>query len=149
MTSPGDCGLHASAVAVAEGGGMPRGLLILGPSGSGKSGLALRLLALGARLVADDRTLIALRCGRLIARAPAATRGLIEARGVGLLRAPALDEAALALVVDLGQTETARLPPPRHWRALGCALPLLHAVEGTSFPAALVTYLRHGRSEVP
>ncbi|WP_331459605.1 HPr kinase/phosphorylase [Paracoccus liaowanqingii] len=70
--------LHATTVAL-EG----RGLVILGPSGSGKSGLALELMAVGAVLVADDRTDLRLQQGRLIAQAPPALSGRIEARGWG------------------------------------------------------------------
>lgn len=132
--------LHASCVAV-DG----RGLLILGPSGAGKSSLALRLLALGARLVADDRTEVTAVGGRLIARCPPAIRGLIEARGVGLLRAEAMDEAPIALVADLGQTEDQRLPPPRRLRILGCDLDLVLHAQNDHFPQALLLYLRHGR----
>lgn len=132
--------LHASCVAV-DG----RGLLILGPSGAGKSSLALRLLALGARLVADDRTEVTAVGGRLIARCPPAIRGLIEARGVGLLRAEAMDEAPIALVADLGQTEDQRLPPPRRLTILGCDLDLVLHAQNDHFPQALLLYLRHGR----
>jgi HPr kinase/phosphorylase len=80
-----------------------RGVLLVGPSGAGKSALALRLIALGAELVADDRTLVARHGDRLVAAAPASGHGLIEARGVGLLRLPALGAVPLALAVDLGQ----------------------------------------------
>jgi HPr kinase/phosphorylase len=69
--------LHASVVAV-DGAGV----LILGASGAGKSGLALRMIALGALLVSDDQVLLE-RCGDvLVARAPETLSGLIEARGV-------------------------------------------------------------------
>ena len=141
--------LHASCVAVVPGGGRPgRGLLILGPSGAGKSTLALRLVGLGARLVADDRTELGRRGDRVIASCPAAIRGLIEARGLGLLRLPALAEAEVALAVDLGQQETRRLPPPRHRRVLGLDVPLLHAVETSCFPEALMLYLQHGKGSM-
>jgi HPr kinase/phosphorylase len=101
--------LHASAVALAG-----RGVLILGGSGSGKSALALRLIATGARLVADDRVLIRGRSdGALIAAAPAAIAGLIEARFVGILRAPHVAEAPVSLVVDLDAAAEARLPQKR------------------------------------
>ncbi|WP_102224078.1 HPr kinase/phosphorylase [Acidimangrovimonas sediminis] len=132
--------IHASCVAL-EG----RGVLILGPSGAGKSALALQLMALGARLVADDRTSLMPRGGRLIARAPAAIFGRIEARGIGILAADALDEAEIALAVDLGATETSRLPPERVFTAQGCAVPLCHGPATGHFPAALVQYLRAGR----
>jgi HPr kinase/phosphorylase len=132
--------LHASCVAV-EG----RGLLILGPSGSGKSALALRLIGRGADLVADDRTEISLREGGLMARCPTPIAGLIEARGVGLLRAPTLAEARVALVADLGQAESQRLPPDRRITILGCEVGLVLQVQNDHFPDALMLYLRHGR----
>jgi HPr kinase/phosphorylase len=78
--------------------------------------------------------------------APEAVRGLIEARGVGLLRAEALDEAPLALAVDLGQVETERLPPERTVLLRQVAIPLLHKVESRCFPAAIRQYLVCGRS---
>ena len=99
--------LHASCVALAG-----RGVLICGKSGSGKSALALQLMAYGAVLVADDRTLVAREGGRLTARAPAPIRGLIEARGMGLISAKASAAAALIACADLDQVETERLPQP-------------------------------------
>ena len=142
--------VHATTVAVFETGQADAaGLVLLGPSGAGKSALALRLLALGARLVADDQTCLVARDDRLVASSPPALRGLIEARGVGLLRVAPLAEAPVVAAVDLGQTETARLPPPRQWSALGVSVPLLHGVASTAFPAALLAYLRQGRSDAP
>ena len=133
--------LHASTVAV-DG----KGLLILGPSGSGKSALAIRLLALGALLVADDRTHLTATDGRITARCPApAISGLVEARGIGLLRAPTTDQAEVALVADLGQTEDQRLPPFRKITILGCDLALVLHPRNDHFPEALMLYLRHGR----
>jgi HPr kinase/phosphorylase len=131
--------LHASSVAL-DG----RALLILGPSGSGKSGLALQLMALGAALIADDRTEVRLHDGHPTASCPAAIRGRIEARGLGLLRVEQAPPAAVALAVDLGVTETARLPQVRHMALLGTDIPLLHKVETAYFPAALLHYLRGG-----
>lgn len=132
--------VHASCVAL-DG----RGLLITGPSGSGKSALALQLMALGARLVADDRVDLRRAGDGVIASCPAALHGLIEARGLGLLRAEALAQAELALVVDLAVVETARLPPLRHIPVLGVALPLALQVEAAHFPFALLQHLRGGR----
>ena len=74
---------HASCVAW-----QGRGALILGRSGAGKSALALQLMALGADLVSDDRTELLAEADALTARAPATIQGLIEARGVGLMRVP-------------------------------------------------------------
>ena len=136
----GEAIVHASCVAL-EG----RGVLILGPSGSGKSTLALQLMGFGARLVSDDRTRLVPREGRLIARAPAAIAGRIEARGIGILGAEALEEAPLLLAVDLGQSETQRLPAERAFTALGCEVPLCHGPVSPHFPAAIVQYLKGGR----
>ncbi len=135
--------LHGSVVAMPVSAAW-RGLLITGPSGSGKSALALHLMALGARLVGDDQVLIRRRGDRLFASGPDATRGMIEARGVGLLRADPLPEAPLAASVDLGQRETERMPPPRIVMYLDVALPLFHAVHAPYFHAALAQYLRAG-----
>jgi HPr kinase/phosphorylase len=132
--------LHATCVAV-DG----RGLLILGPSGSGKSSLGLRLLSLGASLVADDRTEVAPRGAQLVARCPAPIAGLIEARGVGILRAPTVAEAEVALVADLGQSEDQRLPPARWITILGCRVDLVLRPQNDHFPDALMLYLRYGR----
>lgn len=132
--------LHASAVAV---GG--HGLLIIGPSGSGKSALALRLIALGAALVADDRTELTRDGGALVARCPAPITGLIEARGIGILRADPVASALITLVADLGQRETHRLPPHRKVTLLGCEVDLVLQVQDSHFPDALMLYLSHGR----
>lgn len=100
--------VHASAVLV---GG--RGVLIRGASGSGKSSLALALLFGGvvdATLVADDRVALAVAGGRLLASAPEPIAGLIEVRGVGIVRRPHV-AAAIDLVVDLAPlAECPRLP---------------------------------------
>ena len=133
--------LHATTVAV-DGAG----LLIVGPPGSGKSSLALQMMALGAKLVADDRTNIAETAdGPPVASAPAPLSGLIEARGIGLLKAASAGRVRLRAVVDLAVAETDRLPPERTVRVAGCALPLIRRSEGPAFAAALVQYLRGGR----
>jgi len=133
--------LHATCVAV-DG----HGLLILGPSGAGKSALALRLIALGAALVSDDQTRLVPEAGRLHASCPNTDLiGQIEARGVGLLRAPSVPVAEVRLVVDLGQPETERLPPRRTVTIAGIALALVLHVQKDHFPDALMLYLRHGR----
>jgi HPr kinase/phosphorylase len=132
--------IHASCVAL-EG----RGLLILGPSGSGKSALALDLIAQGAGLVADDRCILTRQGGRVQASCPPPLRGLIEARGVGLLRCPAADSAEVVLAIDLGQTEDARLPPVRHCTRIGVPINLVLGPYSRHLSAALLLYLRFGR----
>jgi hypothetical protein len=98
--------IHASCVAI---GG--RGVLLIGASGAGKSDLALRLIHAGARLVADDRTILFLAKGALHARAPDSIKGLLEIRGLGIVTFPVRPRVEIALVVKLGR-EGARLPKP-------------------------------------
>ncbi len=112
---------HATCVARES-----RAVLLCGASGSGKSDLALRLVESGWQLVADDQT--ALRCDgkALLASAPPAISGLIEVRGLGLVKLPALVEARVALVVDLVAPDSIeRLPETRHRNLLGVRLPVL------------------------
>lgn len=110
--------IHASCVRVGA-----QGVLIRGPSGSGKSHLAFALILAGrsglvppAELVADDRVVLTRRGKRLFAAAPHNLAGLIEIRGAGLRRLPHLAEAAVDLVVDLGAPDAARLPAPEALR---------------------------------
>jgi serine kinase of HPr protein (carbohydrate metabolism regulator) len=104
--------VHASAVLTGA-----RAVLIRGPAGSGKSGLAMALIAGAqtgllrfARLVADDRVLLEAHHGRLLARPPAALAGLIEVRGVGIRRVEYEPAAVVGLVVDLAAEDAERLP---------------------------------------
>ena len=132
--------LHASCVAVNT-----RAVLILGAAGAGKSALALQLMAFGAELVADDQTQITAQDQQLVATCPSALSGMIEARGVGLLHAPPRTSAPLHLVVDLDQTETARLPPHRITTLLGVSLPLVLGAQTPHFPASVLCYLKGAR----
>ncbi|HSZ10726.1 MAG TPA: hypothetical protein VK759_01030, partial [Rhizomicrobium sp.] len=96
--------IHASCVVLGRAGtafGAPRdaGILILGESGAGKSELVLQFIAQGAVLVADDRVELSVRGGKLIARAPKTLAGLIELRGIGVVKLPYKREARIALVV--------------------------------------------------
>lgn len=132
---------HASAVAV-EG----RVILIQGASGSGKSGLALRLIALGGVLVADDRVVLERRGAVLYARAPGPLSGLIEARGVGLLRAArVIDQAEVALVVDLDFAPAARMPQLRVIDLLGVELELIFGRGVPNLDAVLVFIMQNAR----
>ena len=106
--------IHASCVmlekAAAIFGASPGdGVLILGASSAGKSSVALRLLAMGARLVADDRVELFEQEQVLWGRAPASLAGLIEARGLGVVTLPHAANARIALAVQLGPN-AARLP---------------------------------------
>lgn len=134
--------LHASAI-VFEG----QGLLILGPSGSGKSSLALELISRGALLVADDRCVTRVTNGRLIVSSPPTIAGQIEARGLGILNAEYAKETTIDLVVDLAIASMERLPSRLTMLIEGVTLPVVYKVENPSFPAFLLQMLRAGRRE--
>jgi HPr kinase/phosphorylase len=111
--------LHATCVTF-DG----HGLLLTGPSGSGKSDLALRLLRCGAGLVSDDQVEVGAADSCLIATAPAAISGLIEVRGVGLVQLPTVARSVLRLVLELTPNEEVpRLPDAGSWRHDGITLP--------------------------
>ena len=120
--------LHAGSILLGEAG-----VLIRGPSGSGKSILALRLVetrvARGgfAAIVADDRVLVSRRSGRLVARPHPAIAGLIEHRGLGIRTVAHEAAAVLRLVIDLAPSGGPRLPAKdeRVTRLLGVELPRL------------------------
>lgn len=64
-------------------------------------------------LVADDRVVAVATPSGIRVSAPAVLRGLIEVRGVGIVRLPALEMAELALVADLVEPQAIeRLPEP-------------------------------------
>lgn len=134
--------IHGTTVALAG-----QGLLILGPSGSGKSSLALDLMSMGMELVADDRTDLLRREDEVIASCPGPLAGMIEAWGIGLLGAAPATPVALRLVVDLEQVEVARLPPRRAIHLLGKALPLVLGPYRPHLGSALRQYLLHGRKD--
>jgi HPr kinase/phosphorylase len=127
--------VHGTTVAI---GGYA--VLLRGPSGSGKSDLALRLIDAGARLVADDRSALRRDGDAILVSAPATIAGLIEARGIGLLRLDAIAGARLAMVVDLVAPDAIdRLPEPRDETILGVSVPL---VALAPFEASAVAKLR-------
>lgn len=136
--------IHASCVALGD-----KGVLIGGKSGSGKSALTLQLMAFGAELVSDDRTVLhPTKPQGLRASAPAPISGLIEARGVGLLRARVRADVALCLMVDMDRTETQRLPEPHVVTLQGIDLPCLYKVDAPHFPAAILQYLKGLEREI-
>ena len=121
--------LHASCVAM-EG----RAVLIAGPSGSGKSDLALRMLDRGFTLVSDDRTIICKQAGKLIATAPDTIKGKLEVRGIGIIDVEQVQEVPVALMIELA-TEIERLPDDSRERViLGIGVPLIN-VDGRAASA--------------
>ena len=134
--------VHASCVLAGA-----HALLIRGPSGSGKSRLALEFIqAAGtrelrfARLVADDRVHLTAANGRLLARPAVSLAGLIEVRGTGLLRLRYEPCAVIGLVVDLSAGESSRLPAPEQRQVVidGIWLPRLAVASGVApLPAVM------------
>jgi HPr kinase/phosphorylase len=107
--------VHGTCVALGRSAALLRG-----PSGSGKSDLALRFLFLARRrpaalepptLVADDQVRIRREGGRLLVEAPATLRGKLEVRGLGIVEMKSAAEAELVLVADLvAAGEVERMP---------------------------------------
>jgi HPr kinase/phosphorylase len=133
--------IHATAVSIHE-----KAVVIFGPSGSGKSSLALQLMAFGADLLADDQVHLSVVGNDLVASCPASIMGLIEARYVGVLNASPAPPTPVALAVDLGQTEESRVPEHRTVTWLNHTIPLLWGVKNPHFPASLLQMLKAGRS---
>jgi len=121
-----------------------RGLALIGASGSGKSETALRMMALGARLVSDDG--LWLDATNQMIR-PDTAPDMIEARGIGLLHARPVALAPLCCVVDLDRMEPDRLPPWRETAAPGGPVPLILGRDHPCLASALCQYLAYGRAK--
>jgi serine kinase of HPr protein (carbohydrate metabolism regulator) len=132
--------VHACAVLVGA-----HALLIRGPSGSGKSQLALRLISAGqsgllpfARLVADDRIRLEACHGRLLVRAPDALAGLIEVHGLGIRQLPHEPVAVIGSVVELAAPDAQRLPERAEVEVEGIKLSQLRiAMDRDPYPSVL------------
>jgi serine kinase of HPr protein (carbohydrate metabolism regulator) len=134
--------VHASAVLAG-----PRAVLLRGPAGSGKSRLAMGLLAAAqtgllrfARLVGDDRVHLEASHGRLLVRPAEPLAGMIEVRGVGIRRFAYESVAAVGLVVDLSAQDAERLPTVAEAVICGVRLPRLAVAAGAE-PLALTLAL--------
>lgn len=132
--------IHGTCVAV-DGAGV----LLCGPSGSGKSDLGLRLIDAGAFLVADDLTRLVRESKGLVALAPERLAARIEVRGLGIVAVPHIRRAPLVLIVDLVVPEAIeRLPEARTRNHLGLEVPVirLDAFEASA-PAKVRLAARH------
>lgn len=133
--------LHATSVALHG-----KAVLLAGPPGSGKSDLGLRLIQMGAQLVSDDQTFLAVTGGQLIATAPASIAGLYEIRHVGLVRMPCVAQVPVALYIDLMPLEAPleRLPDPETLFLLDQPVPRLRLPAfAASTPAKVAAALQY------
>jgi HPr kinase/phosphorylase len=130
--------IHGTCVAFADGDHWSA-VLLQGRSGVGKSDLALRLIDVGASLVADDQVALAAVDGRVTASAPDRLAGLLEVRGLGIVKQPCLAVAEIVLVCDLCAPEgVVRMPEPEFVSLVGVSVPLLRlAPFENSAPAKL------------
>ena len=126
-------------------------VLLRGPSGSGKSDLALRLIDGGARLVADDQVQLSVLRGELVATAPTVLAGRLEVRGLGLIDLPPsqhVPHSRVALAIDLGPT-VMRLPDQDAVDLAGIVIPRVVLAPFETSAAAKVrlalTVARRGR----
>ena len=127
--------VHAGLIALRLRG-FWRGVLIEGPSGAGKSDLALRALAEGFQLVADDRVLLWISGGRLFGRAPDVLRGALEVRGLDVVPMPVVAMAEVILVARAGAGE--RIPDVQSVAVLELPIPLIELdLRELSAPAKL------------
>lgn len=139
--------IHATAIALGS-----HGALICGPSGSGKSDLALRcvmqpatpLIPQSATLVSDDRVVLKKNNGALMASPPDQIAGLLEVRGVGLFRLPVAHNATVRLIVELVDSKhIERLPDPTAaTEVMGVSVPVIRlAAFEASAPSKLLLAL--------
>jgi hypothetical protein len=127
VQGPAHVWLHASCVQI-DG----VGIVLLGASGAGKSDFALRLIDAGALLVADDQLQVEAGETGLVGRPAEALAGLLEVRGIGILRLPYCRVSPLGLVVELVGKPLIRMPEPATYHLLGTALPLLRLDPGAA-----------------
>jgi HPr kinase/phosphorylase len=129
--------VHASAVRTGD-----IGILIRGPSGSGKSRLAFELMLAGragrvppTQLIGDDRLVLHVEEGRLYAQPAPELEGLIEIRGLGIRRCDFVAQALVSLVVDLSAPDAGRMPEQESFCIPLCGINIPRIPVGAGFDA--------------
>ncbi|MEL0106742.1 MAG: HPr kinase/phosphorylase [Rhodospirillales bacterium] len=111
--------IHGTCIAIDDAA-----IVLLGPPGCGKSDLALRLIDAGATLIADDRIDIKRAGNNLIVSPPVNIAGLIEVRGIGIVKTVHRESGVLTTAFELVPPEhIERMPQPLHWSMLGLSIP--------------------------
>jgi len=137
--------IHATTVAI-DGAA----ILFRGPSGSGKSDLALRLIDGGAQLVADDQTVLQRVGSRVLAAASPAIAGLIEVRGIGIIKIEIAEAVPLLLIADLvAPGEVERVPARGCETVLGISVALIALAPFEASAVAKVRLLRRALAAGP
>ena len=122
------------------------GVLIVGSSGSGKSSLAINLLALGSKLVADDQCELIKNNNRFRVSKPASLPNSIEIRGVGLVSVPMVVETSLDWVVDMDEAETERMPDLRFTKIDGYRVPTVFGKNMDELASRIYVLVRNALS---
>ena len=130
------------------------GVLFRGPTGSGKSDLALRLIDGGARLIADDYTELSSESAILMARAPETIKDFLEVRGIGILKIGGVLQAELGVVIDLVTADQVeRRPEDERVELLGIHVPLFRLApleaSGPAKVRLIVRQIKGGIINVP
>ncbi|MEO1562678.1 MAG: serine kinase [Pseudomonadota bacterium] len=128
--------IHGSAVAV-DG----KAALILGVSGSGKSSLVAEIMSRGGTLIGDDQVVLSGVAHPIVKPAPQLA-GLLELRGIGLVRVPFQERAPLYLCVNLDVAPDGRMPDRCTITVLGKQLPLINAQGLQNVAASVILTLR-------
>jgi len=114
--------IHATTVSL-DG----RGVILRGPSGSGKSDLAIRLINEGALLVADDQTILFIENDRLMAQPPAEIAGMMEVRGIGIVKMGPPAIVPVFLLIDMSDpADVPRMAEFKPVELVGQQIPGIH-----------------------
>ncbi|MAH78739.1 MAG: aldolase [Rickettsiales bacterium] len=112
--------LHASSISLED-----NGVLIIGPSGSGKSDLALRMIDSGATLISDDITTCRKINGSISLFSSEKIFGLIEVRGIGIIKVPYVENIKLKMIVKLTNQMIDRMPQEKKKKVMGISFPII------------------------